>query len=284
MKQKILFLICGILISINASARVGVYCFFSTSPSSEYSDDNVDVFIGVTQLCIYNKTDKVIYFDRASSFAYKNGLPTCIYNNTSYTEGKTKGHGGSVNLGGIANVIGIHGAAGTILNGVNVGGGISNEYSTTYYEQKIVAIAPHSVCYAYKWEFDPEWDLYIRGLTTITAFSKASYIDPITKIKTKFKKGQNWHYDESSTPLKLEGVINYSLNQDLSDPIQATVRNYISDLVIGSYKGIDKSPQCIPYRNQDYVSFISGSGKWPWITLLSFAVGTVAVSYILASI
>ncbi|MCD8296443.1 MAG: hypothetical protein LUC88_02615 [Prevotella sp.] len=254
MKQKILFLTSAILFNMNVSAAsFGVFGFFSTDPSFKYSDENVDVLIYDMHLCIYNKTDKVIYLDRALSFAYENGAAICLFSNSAYTEGQTTSSGASVNLGGVANALGIHGAAGSILSGTNVGGGTSNQSSTTYYEQRIVTIAPQSLYSAYTWTTEIQNVLMNKGF-----INGSSYIDPITKSKTKLKKGESWHYDESTSPLEFKGVINYSMDEDFSNPIQATVSKFVSDLVIGSSSEIDNSPECVPYKNQDFCSFTYG--------------------------
>ncbi|MCD8303937.1 MAG: hypothetical protein LUC86_03820 [Prevotellaceae bacterium] len=268
MKRKLLILFSTLCLSTSVFGvgRVGVYTFFSASPSYQYEDENVTVVIYGMQLVIYNKTDHVIYLDKEASFAYLNGVPTSLFTNASYTNSKTKGGGASANLGGLASALGVKGPIGSVLGGVNVGGGVSYGSSTTYYEQKIVAIAPTSAYIAYRWES-------VVDILTEKGVINRRYIFPYTYHKTKFKKGLSWHFEDNTSPLCLMGVINYYNDQELQSPTQASVSKYMSDIVIGSYKGINSSPQCAPYKGQECRWFEKGVGKW----VIWFCVGQGAV-------
>lgn len=103
-------------------------------------------------LTVWNKTDRVIYIDKGSSFVYVNNKAQSLFSNSSYSSGSGSLGGASVNLGGVASALGIGGAAGSILGGVSVGGGRSSQSSTTVYEQRVMAIAPKAAYELHKWE------------------------------------------------------------------------------------------------------------------------------------
>ncbi len=200
------------------------------------------------QLSVYNKTDNVLYLDKEVSFAYLNGIPTCLFTNASYTNSATQNQGTSMNMGGLARALGVKGAAGSIMSGIDVSGGTSQGSSTTYYEQKIVTIAPKSAYIAYQW-------LNCAIILTQKGVIKGKYIFPYTPEKTKFQEGMVFNFSDETSPLHLMGVIRYSEDPEMQNSIQVTVSKYMSDIVVGSSQGIDESPQCAPYREQDFQWF-----------------------------
>ncbi|MCD8284836.1 MAG: hypothetical protein LUB62_01240 [Prevotellaceae bacterium] len=256
MKHRLLILFCTLCAcaSVFGMGRKGVYSFFSPSESYHYEDDNVMVVIYGMQLVVYNKTDQVIYLDKQLSYAYLNSAPTCLFTNATYTNTTSASQGASVNLGAVARGMGVKGGLGSMLNGVNVGGGVTQGSATTYYEQRIATIAPKSAYVAYNWA---NCKSLLKRLNVISG----KYIYPTTSAKTKLKKGLSWHFSDSTSPINLRGVICYSEDENFSNPTQITVSNYLSEIVVGSYKGINASPQCEPYKDQDYQKFNVGSSK-----------------------
>ncbi|MGM9833916.1 MAG: hypothetical protein ACI31A_09570, partial [Candidatus Limisoma sp.] len=92
---------------------------------------------------IKNKTNKTIYIDKANCFRMPSaGMTTSYMSNEQVTVSSTTGGGTSVGLGGIANAIGVGGAVGSIAGGIAVGRGNSNSISSTYSENRILAIPP----------------------------------------------------------------------------------------------------------------------------------------------
>ena len=63
----------------------------------------------------------------------------------SVTSGDTSG--ASLGLGSVAGALGVGGVLGTIAGGVSVGGGTSSSVSTSYAQQRILAIPPQSSAY-----------------------------------------------------------------------------------------------------------------------------------------
>lgn len=92
---------------------------------------------------IRNKTNKVIYIDKANCFRVpSNGVALSYLSNEQVTVGKSSGSGASVGLGGIAGALGVGGVIGGIASGVAVGGGSSSSVSSTYNDSRILAIPP----------------------------------------------------------------------------------------------------------------------------------------------
>lgn len=96
-------------------------------------------------IILKNKTDKVLYIDKGNCFRiYADGNTFCYYDNSEQTTvNDGAGHGASLGLGSLANVLGIGGGVGQLANGISVGGGSSHSVSTTYLQQRLIAIPPH---------------------------------------------------------------------------------------------------------------------------------------------
>ena len=103
-----------------------------------------DVVTGYAIL-VQNKSDETIYIDLANSFKISDkGISTPYYSNKTYTVNKSSGSGGSINVGAVANAIGVGGTVGTLASGLNVGGGTSSGATVTETEERILTIPPHS--------------------------------------------------------------------------------------------------------------------------------------------
>ena len=103
-----------------------------------------DVVVGYAIL-VQNKSDETVYIDLANSFKISDkGISTPYYSNKTYTVNKSSGAGGSINVGAVANAIGVGGTVGTLASGLNVGGGTSSGATVTETEERIMTIPPHS--------------------------------------------------------------------------------------------------------------------------------------------
>ena len=103
-----------------------------------------DVVTGYAIL-VQNKSDETIYIDLANSFKISDkAISTPYYSNKTYTVNKSSGAGGSINVGAVANAIGVGGTVGTLASGLNVGGGTSSGATVTETEERILTIPPHS--------------------------------------------------------------------------------------------------------------------------------------------
>ena len=279
MKKKFVLTIVAIMATIGCYAtRMGVYCYHDAIENHIYEDENVKIVIAASdaahmKLAIYNKTDQVIYVDKENSFAYINDRPTNLFQNRSYTTGTGSESGASVNLGGIADALGIGGPVGSILGGVNVGGGTSNMNSTTTYEKRILSVAPQSLAELYDYtdcesflEYGSGYIDSDPGNLGIFWGVRGCFVDPITKQKTKFQKGMVREYNEKNSPMRYKGVVKYATTEDFSNSVLATTENHICAIVIDSYKGVKKYettalPYCTPYRHLQCCRFKAGTTK-----------------------
>ena len=106
---------------------------------------------GELDVYIMNLTDSTMIIDRTMSFfVNSDGMSVSYYDptiqTTTTTDMTSQSKGATVNLGAVANAIGVDGIAGRVLSGVNVGGsttGGTSVSNTTYIvDQPVVAIGP----------------------------------------------------------------------------------------------------------------------------------------------
>ena len=95
-------------------------------------------------LRVRNKTNRTLYIDLGNSFFISMGQATCYYVPSSTTTTHGASSGGSVNLGAVTGALGIGGVAGSLANGINVGGGSTNSTTSTTYSQRVIAVPPMS--------------------------------------------------------------------------------------------------------------------------------------------
>lgn len=238
--------ICVVLtfnfVTTNAKGK-GAYCFFQTEKSI-YEDSQIKVSIvfygSIVDLEVYNKTEKIVFIDKGSSFAYKNKEPICLFQNTSTTTTKTKGGGASVNLGSVSSALGVGGAIGTIASGVEVNRGSSNQVSTTTYEQRVLAVAPQATCALHRWGIRKD--------------------DIIYQIDKKQKEGRVFTFEENYTPCELRALITYSATEDFQKAEQISINSYVSTIVVDNDKGVygldlSKTQYCDLYRTFPFFAF-----------------------------
>lgn len=115
----------------NSDCKLGIYV--------DSNPDGASVYVSFE-----NTSDKTIYLDLGSSTFRRYTTASTFYTNTSTTITKGKEGGGSVNLGPVADVVGIGGVVGTLASGVSVNGGLTSEKSTTVYAERVITIAPHT--------------------------------------------------------------------------------------------------------------------------------------------
>lgn len=103
---------------------------------------------GNVKLVVRNLSDKIMVIDRTKSFFIDySGQSTMYYDPTIRTSTLTTSgtEGATVNLGAIGSALGIGGAVGTALSGINVGGSNTSGVSKTTYsiDQPVVSIGPN---------------------------------------------------------------------------------------------------------------------------------------------
>ena len=183
---------------------------------------------------VANKSDRTLYIDKGNSFSYKNNTPTCLFSNASYTSGKEKNSGVGINLGSVANAVGIGGIAGTLMNGMNVGGGRTTQNSTTIQEQRVLALAPKAVYKLCDWTIDA------------SDFAQIGF--------RPRKIGRTWHFENTNTPYSVRGVLRYSQTEDFAETQDITVSNYVNDIVLDKRQSLRKFKKARVVDNPIYAN------------------------------
>ena len=176
-------------------------------------------------IVLKNKTDKTVYIDLGNTF-FMRGSESSPYYVPSATS-STRGKEGSVglNVGSVAQAFGVGGSAGTIANGVNVGGGVSSSTTTTTYAQRVVAVPPMSTK-----ELEPQlifpvgcenvYNNWIRAIkwdkNTVSASIKFG------NKNDKLKAGETRLFDENNSPINFGSFITYSFDEN------CTITNHLN--------------------------------------------------------
>ena len=192
-------------------------CFgvFGISKNSVMSNEDIEISIvrdnqfAFVQyhyvIMIRNKTDKLLYIDKANCFRVSPEENFCYYNSgTQISSNDGSGMGASVNLGGIANVIGIGGTTGIIANGINVGVAKNQSTTKTYGQQRVIVLPPHQQIPLAEYNFtDRE--------------QKVTYEWYTFKEMPEIRKGETLYFDEQNSNLAINYVICYSNNQNFTE-------------------------------------------------------------------
>jgi hypothetical protein len=104
--------------------------------------------------------------------------------------------------------------------------------------------------------------MFVKSLIQPDGFqSRGRFIDPTTGNKERFEKGLSRKYTKEQTPFTVRGVIKYSTNKELKSATKVTVSNYITDIIIDSYKGVKNPNYALPHckgKQADY-AYVSGT-------------------------
>lgn len=160
---------------------------------------------------IKNKTGNTIYVDKANTFridpdgSYKSYFDT---NQIHITAGS--GSGAGLNLGGIAHVLGIGGAAGTLANATSVGGMSQNSVTKSYSQQRILTIPPQATANLSEYK-----QVQVRG-QHYEKLSEAESWGWELESSDTLKKGECIYYNEEESPYEAKYYITYSTHADFS--------------------------------------------------------------------
>lgn len=257
--KKILLLFIACIATMNLSAKVvSIYCFYADDQQSVYEDQSIRITIsiknGTPTLCVLNKTDDILYLDKGNCFQSKNGKAESLYTNAAYTTGTSHGRGASVNVGSLANAIGIGGRVGNALNGLTVGGSTTDLNSTTIFEQRVIALAPKTMYEIYVWSTAFYW----RDIAQKLGNGKS--IRP-------HRVGRSWNFDKNNSPIQLEALITYAQKEDFSDAKKAFVSNYISAVRMGKKNDVPASFGEPNLCHRGYFMFREGTPNGIWISI-----------------
>ncbi len=225
-----------------SARRVGVYCYMSGTGSEVFHDGNVEVRLVLSPMGhaiveVENLTDKVIFVDRGRSFAWVNGLSATMFLPSSHTETHTQGYG-------------------TVehdFHHVTWISGESHSDSQTVYDRRILPVAPHGTTVVYEWSRLPQLmrkDMIRVGRdgSLFSSKCRGAFLTPSAAPDAraergnskKFKMGDSRTYAAESSPLTLAADVQYSLNEDGSQPVRAYVTDYVSSIVVGGSEGVGK--------------------------------------------
>lgn len=183
------------------------------------------------QLSVRNKTNRTLYVDLGNSFFISLGQATCYYVPSSTTTTQGASNGGSVNLGAVTGALGIGGVAGTLANGINVGGGSANSTTSTTYSQRVIAVPPMSSV-----NLPPQY-FYGKGARNVTKGLKqgengSMYIlFPKDSEKGIMHFGDRYSYTADNSPLQFSCVISYSTEETCLSTKSITSNLYLRELI-----------------------------------------------------
>ena len=182
------------------------------------------------KVILQNKSDKTIYIDLGNTYISRGEEATAYYIPSATSTGKETSTGGSVNLGSISNAIGVGGAAGSILSGVNVGGSSSNLSTTTTYSQRIISIPPKSKKTLENQLIFPlgSESLYNNNIQSKKA---GCYIDTFTPLENKIKEGDSLEFDENNSPINFSSYITYSFHENCTETSFLNTQMYIKQII-----------------------------------------------------
>lgn len=180
-------------------------------------------------IMIKNKTSRVIYIDKAACFGtYSTGETKKYYNPEEYTvtEGGDSGSGASVNLGSVANALGVGGAVGALAGGVNVGGnkGKFSSVTKTYKDDRLITIPPHaSVALS---EDDEKEHPTKKKLRIVVGSYEYFTIPKMSSLKIDETRA----FTEENTPKSINYMITYSFDKELSKCLMVNFGVYLKDV------------------------------------------------------
>lgn len=182
----------------------------SVTDSSVVSTDDIEIsfdlvadknWYGEYYIVIKNKTDKMIYIDKANTFRiFDDGSSESYFNADQIS--KSKGRSAGVGVGGVLGVVGISGSEST---------------TTTYIQQRILAIPPYSTQRLCTMD-DLVTDLGFFGHLKYEYLSIPETWRPCLykqdAIYGQLKKGGIIQYGEQDSPYKAEYYITYSTDEN----------------------------------------------------------------------
>lgn len=207
---------------------------------------------------IKNKTNRIIYIDKANCFRVPSeGITLSYMDNEQVTIGNSSVSGASIGLGGIANAVGIGGPVGSVIGGATIGGGSSSSVSTTYGDSRVLAIPPmgnvnirdEKVVDVSDGTFFKDDKSRLINKAEVLDFTELAtdrivnpggghsvFIGKDETLNLKLPKGMTniGHcvtYNESTTPFSINYFITYSTSADFSQYSTVSFAIYIREII-----------------------------------------------------
>lgn len=235
---------------VNAKKANAIWYFLAKTSSSISQDENISVQYGIytkyanenfnlgpyptLRIKVTNKTDQIVFIDLGTSYLKKNDIATVIYTPTITSTMTGQSIGTSVNMGAVANAVGIGGMVGTALGGVNIGGTKGSSVTTTTYAQRFVSVPPKS-------------SILLEDIPILTPGSEKAlgdlfYFKEMGKGKQKrlwclsnkfsdVESGKTAEYDEGNTLFTIGCYLNYSFSEDFRKSSGIETMYYVKKLV-----------------------------------------------------
>lgn len=164
---------------------------------------------------VTNKSDNIIYVDLANTFRiYTDGTSKNFYDSetTTITNGTNSGVG--VNLGGAATILGAGLPLRLAASSVSIAGGRQSSISTTYTNQRILSIPPHSqkILFEYE-EVRTNKSIVLPEYKILSDLEIYAFDFPSLK-RGQLKEEEYISYSETETPYTAQYYITYSTSPD----------------------------------------------------------------------
>ena len=263
---------------VNAKKANAVWYFLAKTDSSISQDENISVQYGIytkfanenynlgpyptMRIKVINKTDSIIYVDLGTSYIKKNDIATVIFTPTITSTMTGQSMSVGVNMGAVADAVGIGGMVGTALGGVNVGGTKGASVATTTYAQRFVSVPPRSAILLE--------DIPILTPGSEKALGDLFYFKKVGMGKQKrlwclsykfddVESGKTTEYNEENTLFTIGCYLNYSFSEDFRKSNGVETVYYVKKLAgssmstfpPGNDKEFDIIDDCFPqWRNE----------------------------------
>ena len=195
------------------------------------------------QIIIKNRTDRILYVDLSNCFrVYNKHTSKSYYDASQYTVANSNSSRLGLGVGSIANVLGINGVVGTLANGISVGTNTSNVTSTTFINERILSIPPHS----FKILSEPKW-IKVHG-ANLTSHGKYKNVGGhyeslpanILNSTRRLKEGETVVFDENNSPFTQRYIITYSLDPNFKQYSMVDINQYLRQIIGVSKYSLDQ--------------------------------------------
>lgn len=197
---------------------------------------------------IKNKTNHILYIDKGNSFKSIDNIAIPFFDSKQVSISNGSGSGASLGLGAVAGALGIGGIVGQLASGVSIGGGTSTSIATTYSQQRILAIPPHSSTYMSELKYEEKEFQKISDAESFEADYKG---EPI-------KKGQYKEFGADNSPHKYSYFITYSTSPDFATYSSVNAKLYIKYIVGAATYDIPESRWSEIYRDANGTHSVNG--------------------------
>ena len=209
---------------------------------------------------IINTSNNTVYIDLGNSFVTQfNGEAITMYTPSATTTTESKSGGVGVNLGAVGSALGVGGAAGTLAQGVNVGGGKTTGTSTVTYSQRIIAIPAKSSKIIGDFHFFPHSDYKASFISHTPLGENNAYLHSYKNIN----RGEKIIFNEEESPLKFTVILSYSNNENCQATQTLSTYLFLKEVlgVALDYVGSFITSKITPKANKNSLCFSTKNHK-----------------------